>query len=119
MKKKNKSGMRLVSMIIRLFRSRREKEISELIKNISEFETHLDFDKSQYVSKENLFDYLLLNPAGYVDEASKILESPIADKYYKMGYLTKGVNENMRAQYRLTSFGQGQIENARTLTILK
>lgn len=119
MKKKNKYSMRLASIILRLIRSRREKEISELRKNISEFETHLNFGKSQYVSKENLFDYLLLNPAGYIDEASEILESPIADKYYKMGYLTKGVNDNMRAQYRLTSFGQGQIENARTLAILK
>jgi hypothetical protein len=71
------------------------------------------------ITEERLFDYLLLHPIGYIDENnSAIMNSSIAEKYYRMGYLTKGVDGNFKQQYRLTSFGLSQIELAMSLLLL-
>ena len=71
------------------------------------------------ITKERLFDYLLLHPIGYIDESnSSIMNSAIAEKYFRMGYITKGVNSDFMQQYRLTSFGLSQIELATSLSLL-
>lgn len=71
------------------------------------------------ITKERLFDYLLLHPIGYINESnSNIMNSAIAEKYFRMGYITKGVDSDFVQQYRLTSFGLSQIELATSLSLL-
>lgn len=70
------------------------------------------------VTEERLFDYLLLHPSGYIEEDNAIMNSAIAEKYYRMGYITKGVDGCLKQQYRLTSFGLSQIELAQSLSLL-
>ena len=70
------------------------------------------------ITEERLFDYLLLHPIGYIEENNTIMNSAIAEKYYRMGYITKGVDGDFKQQYRLTSFGLSQIELAMSLLLL-
>lgn len=71
------------------------------------------------ITEERLFDYLLLHPVGYINESnSVVLNSAIAEKYYRMGYITKGVDGEFKQQYRLTAFGLSQIELAMSLSLL-
>ena len=71
------------------------------------------------ITEERLFDYLLLHPMGYIDKInSSIMNSAVAEKYFRMGYITKGVNSDFQQQYRLTSFGLSQIKLATSLSLL-
>lgn len=71
------------------------------------------------ITEERLFDYLLLHPIGYIDKNNdSIMNSAIAEKYFRMGYITKGVDSDFKQQYRLTSFGLSQIELASSLSLL-
>lgn len=70
------------------------------------------------ITEERLFDYLLLHPSGYIEEKNVIMNSAIAEKYYRMGYITKGIDSHLKQQYRLTSFGLSQIELAMSLSLL-
>lgn len=71
------------------------------------------------VTEKRLFDYLLLHPSGYINDSnSKILNSAVAEKYFRMGYITKGVSGEFKQQYRLTTFGLSQIELAMSLSML-
>lgn len=70
------------------------------------------------ITEERFFEYLLLHPTGYIKKNDPIMDSPIAEKYYRMGYITKGLDVHFRQQYRLTSFGLSQIELAMSLSLL-
>lgn len=71
------------------------------------------------ITEGRLFDYLLLHPMGYINEInSSIMNSAIAEKYFRMGYITKGVDSDFQQQYRLTAFGLSQIELATSLSLL-
>jgi len=94
---------------------RKYKEMEANMNEISELYHETNGDE---ITEENLFDYLLLHPSGYIDEDNAIMNSAIAEKYYRMGYVTKGVDGHLKQQYRLTSFGLNQIEFAMSLSLL-
>lgn len=74
-------------------------------------------DNNKYTEEYLLF-YLFLHPSGFIEDADPVMKSPIAEKYFRMGYITKGLNGLLKQQYRLTSFGLKQIENAMVLSAL-
>jgi hypothetical protein len=94
------------------------KEIDQITNNIAQ---QYNLDSPKTITEKDLIYHLYLNPIGYIDDPEdkdKIMQSPIADKYFRMGIITKGVNVQMEQQYRLTDFGRSQIKNAIDLEIL-
>lgn len=94
-----------------------KKKIQKMEENMVTI-SNLYSSEDDEVSEERLFDYLLLHPTGYIDKKNVIMNSAVAEKYYRMGYITKGVGDDFRQQYRLTSFGLSQIELAMSLILL-
>lgn len=94
-----------------------KKKIQKMEENMETI-SKLYSSEDDEVTEERLFDYLLLHPTGYIDKKNVIMNSAVAEKYYRMGYITKGVGDDFRQQYRLTSFGLSQIELAMSLILL-
>ena len=84
--------------------------------NMSEINELYHSTNKNKITEEHLFEYLLLHPTGYTD--NPIMKSPAAQKYFRMGYIKKGVNDSFKEQYKLTSFGLEQIELAMSLSLL-
>lgn len=119
MKEKTKQHNWLYNLFLRRFVAKRKTKLNDLQEELKKKESNVGLEDCEPLTEDQLFDFLLLNPLGYVDDETKeIIQSDIAEKYYRMGYLTKGVSQNMKPQYRLTAFGLKQIKNAQALTIL-
>jgi hypothetical protein len=95
-----------------------KKKLKKMQTNITEINKLYYNANTDEITEERLFEHLLLHPTGYIDKDDIIMNSPIANKYYRMGYITKGIDIHFKQQYRLTSFGLSQIELAMSLSLL-
>ena len=111
------------SLFSRIVQRRQEKRLSNLQKISEEIDKLIadnaqngNANSSKTFTERELLYYLYLNPTGTYEV--DIMKSPIAQSYFEVGILTKGVSDGMESQYRLTSLGRDQIKNALTLEML-
>ncbi len=115
--------MNVESLFSRIVQKRQEKRLSKLQEISEEIDQLIannaqndNANSSKTFTERELLYYLYLNPTGKYDV--DIMKSPIAQSYFEVGILTKGVSDGMESQYRLTSLGRDQIKNALTLEML-
>lgn len=126
-KEERKSDLSNGSVFSRIITKKRNKQLSSIQEKTEEIRQLMEEVAKCYNMKaildvpteRDLIYYLYLNPVGSIDSSNKkIMQSPIADQYFRMGILTNGVGDGLSSQYRLTAYGRNQIKNALDLEML-